>query len=299
MTQEKEDDPQPVSTEELAAEVEALLLPLGGRTALAACCIRPRPRSHPPAQRGPAGEHRRQEPALAEDTLILRADDVFPSASLIKVCIAIEVLRRAELGQLSLEERFDTAAELRVGGGGILDYLDSSTQFTLRDLCLLMLALSDNTASNFLLDLVGIGEVNETLSHLKLRHTRLARRFMDFDARASGRDNLTSASDMVALLTLLHANALPGAKLLREWLLAQRVADDLKAWLPPDTPLAIKTGELPNTGAGDGVFHAAGMLTGPVGEAIFCVLTAGWDDLPAAHIAVGNVLRALWCVWCT
>src|SRR5262249_2033191 len=141
-------------------------------------------------------------------------------------------------------------------------------------------------------------EVNETLGRLALRHTRLARRFMDFAARAAGRDNLTTASDMVALLALLHTNALPGAKELREWLLAPRVADDLRAWLPPDTELAFKTGELPNTGTRDGVFHAAGLLTGPAGTSIFCALTAGWNDPVAAHGAVGGVLRALWHAWC-
>src|SRR5262249_37580257 len=238
------DGPHPSAMEALAAEIETRLAPLGERTALAARRIGSRPLFLGAARRD--DEHQCEEPAPAEDTLLLRADDVFPGASLLKICIAVEVLRRADLGHFSLDERLDTSSEPRVGGGGILDHLDASTRLTLRELCLLMLALSDNTAANFLLDLVGMGEVNETLVQLALRHTRLARRFMDFAARAAGRDNLTTASDMVALLALLHTNALPGAKELREWLLAQRVADDLRAWLPPDTELAFKTGELPN-----------------------------------------------------
>src|SRR5262249_18899340 len=197
-----------------------------------------------------------------------------------------------------LDARLDTSTEPRVAGGGILDHLDASTRLTLRELCLIMIALSDNTASNFLLDLVGLDEVNETLGRLALHNTRLPRRFMDCTARAPGRDNRPPACDMVALLALLHTNALPGATELREWLLAQRVADDLRAWLPPDTELAFKTGELPNTGAQDGVFHAAGLLIGPAGSSIFCVLTAGWDEPAAAHSAVGGALRALWHAWC-
>jgi len=295
--QKKVVDPRPGSTEALALEIETRLAPLGGRTAVAVRRVGSRSLSLGAARRD--DKHHGEESVPAENTLLLRADDVFPGASLLKICIAVEVLRRADLGQLSLDERFDSSAEPRVGGGGILDHLDPSTCLTLRELCFFMLALSDNTASNFLLDLVGMGEVNETLGRLPLRHTRLARRFMDFTARAAGRDNLTTACDMVALLALLHSNALPGAKELREWLLAQRVADDLRAWLPPEAELAFKTGELPNTGAHDGVFHAAGLLTGPAGTSSVCVLTAGWDDLAAAHSAVGGVLRALWHAWCT
>ena len=85
-----------------------------------------------------------------------------------------------------------------------------------------MLIVSDNTAANVLLDLVGMGEVNESLSRMKLDHTKLARRFMDFEARAARRDNVTSAGDMLALLSLIQQNMLPGARWLRETLGAQQ-----------------------------------------------------------------------------
>src|SRR5262245_8106994 len=125
-------DPQPTSKETLAAEVEICLAPLGGRTALAAYRVESHPRSVGAARRD--HENRGVEPAPVErGTLLLRADDVFPAASLLKIGIAIEVLRRADLGQLSLDARLDTSAEPRVGGGGILDHLDPSTRLTVRE----------------------------------------------------------------------------------------------------------------------------------------------------------------------
>src|SRR5262249_43029289 len=91
----KVSSPQPSSTEALAAEIETRLAPLGGRTAFAVRRIGPRPLS-PSDQHRTHDKHQREEPAPAENTLLLRADDVFPGASLLKICIAVEVLRRAD-----------------------------------------------------------------------------------------------------------------------------------------------------------------------------------------------------------
>ena len=267
------DAPQDTSATGLTARIVALLEPLGGRTAIA-------------AQRfGPA-------PADAEASVSIRADEVFPAASLAKLPIAIELMRRADLGQFDLDERFDTASAPRVGGAGVLDFLDPSTRLTLAELCTLMLIVSDNTAANFILDLMGMGEVNETLSRLNLKRTKLARHFMDAAARASGRDNLTSAGDMLTLLSLIRGNALPGGRRLRETLAAQQSFSELtEGWLPASATLAHKDGAL------DGVVHDAGIISGPGGLAMYSILTAEQADVPAARVTVGRIVRLLWDEW--
>lgn len=290
----------PLTDSALTTAIAALLTPLGGRTAIA---VHRTPTATPPralpllSQRPPhddAHDHDRA-PAIRgreHDAVLLREHDIFPAASLSKICIAIELFRRAGLGQFDLDERLDTSAEPRVGGGGVLDYLHPDTRLTLNDLCFLMLGVSDNTAANFLLDLLGIGEINETLSRLNLEHTRLARHFMDWEARASHRDNLTTAADIATLLLLIRGNALPGARRLRDLLAAQQRADDIAAWLPESAQLAHKTGSLTDT------FHDAGILTGPGGSCVFCVLTTAQPDPPAARAAVGHITRLLWDAWC-
>ena len=161
------------SPDALAQTLDGLLLPLGGRTALAA-------------------QHFTGDKAAIH----LRADEVFPAASLAKLPIAVELMRRIDLGQFSATERFDVSDEPRAGGDGVLDHLDPAISLTLDDLCMLMLIVSDNTAANFLLSLLGMGEINETMSRLKLTETRLARRFMDLAARAAHRENTTAAGEM-------------------------------------------------------------------------------------------------------
>jgi beta-lactamase class A len=285
----------------LSARIAFILDPLGGHTAIAASRIaaasaRRLPTVPASADGAPApdasGDDPRSHAHPAGDTVLIRADALVPAASLAKLPIAVELLRRVDLGQFDLSERFDTTAEPRVGGGGVLDYLDPTTHLTLGDLCYLMLGVSDNTAANFLLDLVGMGEVNETASRLNLAHTKLARRFMDFVARAAHHDNMTCAADMHTLLGLIRSGALPGAHRLRDMLAAQQLGEDVVLRLPTTARLAHKTGTL------EDLFHDAGILSGPGGTCVFCVLTAAQSDVPVARAAVGAVVRVLWDTWC-
>ena len=271
--------PAPAGDDTLEARILALLEPLGGRTAVAAQHFGPLPGQLMTADNAAPG-------------VAIRTAEVFPAASLIKLPIAVELMRRADLGQYDLRERLDTSAEPRVGGAGVLDILDPQTRLTLGDLCALMLAVSDNTAANYLLGLVGMGEVNETMSRLNLTHTRMARRLMDTAARAAGRENTTSAGDMLTLISLVRSGALPGARRLRDMLLAQQSFSELtEGWLPATASLAHKDGTL------DGVVHDVGIVSGPGGVAMYGVLTAEQRDVPAARMALGSIVRLLWDEW--
>ena len=273
----------------IADDVAAILEPLGGRTACAARLFLPKTA---PNSRHSDDDHEPAPQAEADPHFTLNAEDTFPAAGLAKLPVAVEFLRRVDLGQFDLAERWDTSAEPHAGGPGVLDFLDPATQLTLGELCTLMLIVSDDTAANVLLDLVGIGEVNESLSRMKLDHTKLARRFMDFEARASRRDNVTSAGDILALLSLVQQNMLPGARWLRETLGAQQRFVELGAgWLPPEARLAHKDGLLSD------IAHDAGLLSGPRGTCAYCVLTAEQNDLPAARSAIGRIVRLLWNTW--
>jgi beta-lactamase class A len=274
---------------DLSEDVAAILEPLGGRTAVAARLFLPK---IAPDGRHSDGDHEAAPQTEADPQFTLNADETFPAAGLAKLPIAVEFLRRVDLGQFDLAERWDTSTEHRAGGSGVLDFLDPPTQLTLGELCALMLIVSDDTAANALLDLVGMGEVNESLSRMKLDHTKLARRFMDFEARAARRDNVTSAGDMLALLSLAQQNMLPGARWLRETLGAQQRFVELGVgWLPPEAKLAHKDGLL------SGVAHDAGLLGGQRGTCAYCVLTSEQDELPAARAAIGRVVRLLWTAW--
>jgi beta-lactamase class A len=256
-------------SEALAQSLDGILLRLGGHTALAAQCF-----------------------TRERATIRLRADEVFPAASLAKIPLAIELMRRIDLGQFTLGERFETTAEPHAGGGGVLDLLDPATLLTVGELCTLMLVVSDNTAANILLGLLGLGEINETMSRLKLEQTRLARRFMDMEARAAHRDNVTTAGEMLTLLTLIRGGALPGARRIADMLAGQQLFDELADWLPTVAQLAHKSGSLADT------FADAGLLSGPSDVCAYVVLTTNQTDIPAARVAICRAVRTLWDAWC-
>ncbi|PSR31588.1 MAG: hypothetical protein C7B46_16760 [Sulfobacillus benefaciens] len=102
--------------------------------------------------------------------------DVFPSASTIKVPIMIEVFRRVEEDHLSLDSLLTLRAEDQVGGSGILFDLTPGSAYSLRDLTTLMITVSDNTATNLLIDYLGVDAVNATMRRLGAHDTVLERR---------------------------------------------------------------------------------------------------------------------------
>lgn len=195
---------------------------------------------------------------------------VFPSASLIKVPILYEIMRQAAGGELSLEEEITVRSENRVGGAGILTELRPDIPMTIRELAHLMIVLSDNTATNLLIDRIGLEAVNRTLAHLGLSATILRRRMMDFEAAREGRENMTSAADMAQMLAILtNSTGVPPAygALMLDILKRQQVRDKLPFYLPEDIVIANKTGTLP------GFEHDAGILYLPTGAISVSVLT--------------------------
>lgn len=204
------------------------------------------------------------------DRLELNPDMVFPAASTIKVPIMYEIMRQASVGMIRLDAPLVVTDNFLTGGAGILKELRSGLTMTVRELVTLMIILSDNTATNMLIDLAGMDAINQTMSGLGLKLTVLRRRMMDFEAARSGKENTTSAADLALMFEIIHKNReLPqtyGALML-EILMRQQIQDKLPFYLPEERILAHKTGTLP------GVEHDAGILFLPGGPYIICVLT--------------------------
>lgn len=135
-------------------------------------------------------------------TVTYRENVIFPSASVIKVPIMIEVFRRVEEHQQSLDHLLVMRKEDQVGGSGVLKDLTPGTLYSLRDLTTLMITVSDNTATNLLIDFLGVESVNTTLRRLGCFQTELVRRLQRVPPdRATV--NHTTAYDTAHLMELL------------------------------------------------------------------------------------------------
>lgn len=158
---------------------------------------------------------------------------VFPQGSAIKIPILMEVYKQAGEGKFKLTDlRWVNKAE-QVGGSGVLVELgDHTSQLSIRDLAILMIVLSDNTATNMLIDLVGMENVNKTLAALGFTQTRLQRKMINSAASGRGEENLSTPAEAARLMELLY----------RGEFLNRQICDEILAILQKPKPGAIKSG---------------------------------------------------------
>ena len=172
---------------------------------------------------------------------------VVPAASTIKVPILVAALERVAQGACRLQEPIAFGPD-RVGGSGALSLLPSVMQLPLIETLRLMIALSDNDATNAVIRLLGFEAVGQTCRRLGLAQTYLRRTLMDLDAIAAGVDNTTCARDLAQVMARLRVGeALPEdeTRVALDLLAEQQFLDGLPALLPETTWHANKTGELP------------------------------------------------------
>jgi beta-lactamase class A len=132
----------------------------------------------------------------------LRADELFPTASSIKLAVLYELYRQADEGRIDLTEV--TRPPLpRVAGGGVLQDLGDRVSLTWRDLAVLMHVWSDNEAANLLIRRVEMGAVNRRLDALALPRTRLRRQMMDLAAAHRGDENVSTPRELARLAAIL------------------------------------------------------------------------------------------------
>lgn len=210
-----------------------------------------------------------------------------PSASLIKLVVMGEIMRRVREGSLSLIQRLTLNEGDRVPFS-ILTLLDAGNSYTLADLIKLMIVQSDNTAANVLIDLAGMEKVNEFSRGLGLRDTILQRRMMDFRAREEGRENYTTAADMGRLLEALYRGSLVDAESSRWMLDVMREQLDrsmMMLFIPDGTRVAHKTGEL------DRLDHEAAIVFTEKADYVFVALVWDAPDNNTSRLALGELSR--------
>lgn len=214
------------------------------------------------------------------DVLAINADMIFPQASSIKVALLIELLRQDQAAILKLSERVEVRKTQFVGGSGVLQsFGDGESSLSLHDLAVLMIVLSDNSATNILIDRVGRAKVNENMASLHLPQTRLERRMIDLDAERIGKENLSTPREMIALYDLLfHGKALDGkhtAIALEILKTPKDPATPLGKGLPSGVLIADKHGVLDGVRADSGIVLLDGR---PYAISVMTAYAADGDD---------------------
>ena len=129
---------------------------------------------------------------------------VMPTASLIKVPVLVALYAAVQGGRVDLANRIQYAEEHRCLGSGVLSRMTPGVEMTVRDAAVLMIIISDNSATNMMIDLVGLDQINATMRGLGLERTTIFRRLGDRETGLDARKmSVSTAGEMTRLLELL------------------------------------------------------------------------------------------------
>ncbi len=230
------------------------------------------------------------------ETFRHRADEPMPTASLIKLPVMVEVYQQAHEGKLKLTDPITLRKEDKVPGSGLLTaHFSEGASFPLVDAVRLMIAFSDNTATNLVVDKIGLPATAarmETLGFPNTKlHSKVYKRETSVFPERSEKFGLgsTTAGEMIGLLEQLHAEKLVSPEASQAMLEHLKKCDDKEKFprlLPAGTVIAHKTGSV-NEARTD-----AGIIFSPSGPIVVCVLTAKNEDKSWTAENAGNRLCA-------
>jgi beta-lactamase class A len=238
------------------------------------------------------------------ETVHHNADDAMPTASLIKFPVMLEVYMQVLEGKVKLSDMVTLRKEDMVPGAGILTYhFSDGATFPLRDAVRLMIVYSDNTATNLVLDKIGIAATGKRMAAWDCPTTKVNAKVFrgsttSIDPEATKKFGLgsTTAREMVSLLERVHHGKLVGADACKEMIGHLKKCEDktkLKRFLPAKVEVAHKTGSVSD------VKTDAGIIYTPSGPVAMCVLTANNEDKRfvddnAANILIGRMAKEVY-----
>jgi beta-lactamase class A len=225
------------------------------------------------------------------DHYYLHEDEVFAQASSIKVTVLANLYLQAQQGKLKLTDLYTVQSSDLVPDSDIMNGLTpGTTRVTLRDLATMMVAVSDNAATNVLIERVGMANVNAMLDSLSLTHTRLRRKMMDLEAAKQGRENISTPREMMTLLDAIYHDKLLGKDAKEDFfkVLSTNKSSFIPRELPPGLKVANKPGELEAVRNDSGIVFVEGR------PYIICVMTSFLRNERDGEDAIAKVSLETW-----
>jgi beta-lactamase class A len=240
------------------------------------------------------------------EEIAINADESFPMASVLKIPVLVEALRQVDAGKFTLDDRWALTVAEKNLGSGVLTFFDDGLLPTVRDLLTLMIIISDNTATDMVINRLGIGSITQTMRDLGLKDIHLPLTIRQIfesilpsadpmldpyemalshasftpPANAAGyskgaENNVSTPRDMTSLLEKIYkgrAASREGSDEMLRILLKQTLNDRLPRFLPPGTRVAHKTGTL------SGFRNDAGIIYVGDQDHVAVTIFSSWDS---------------------
>ena len=221
------------------------------------------------------------------ETFFSNEDEIFHSASMIKLPVLSCLYLEAENGNIDLDTKYELKKE-DVVEGGILPEFHYGSIFTLRDLANIMIVVSDNTATNILIDFLGFEKINKHIKeYLGMEKTELVKKLM-IPAKSPDIFNYTCALDILRFFDMLYFGKLVSKKAAKEMLnilSRQMFIEKIPRFLPDYVFTANKTGEV------SGTRHDGAIVKSNDFDFGMCVLTSKSDDVNKADDFISSLSR--------
>ena len=251
-----------------------------------------------------------------------QADDVYFTASTLKVPVLVELYRQASQGKVDLAKRMTLEDKLRVPGSGVMRELDNDLNLSVKDVATLMIIVSDNTATDMIYNLIGRENLNRTMQQLGLTKTKTPMSVRELlfnmaavkvddtpasfhkvseminkweidkncDALKEDKSDVSSPGEMIRLLEMVYRNEIMPEKYSQgviDILKRQKLNTVIPAYLPRGTTHAHKTG---------GVWSVrcdVGIVWGPNGPFTISLMVKRITDGTDNDSKLGKVAKAI------
>jgi beta-lactamase class A len=222
---------------------------------------------------------------------LLREDEVFAQASSIKITVLANLCLQAQQGKLKLTDLYTVQSPDLVPDSDIMGGLTPGvTRLTLRDLATMMVAVSDNSATNVLIDRVGMANVNAMLDSLGLTHTRLRRKMMDLQAAKEGRENISTPREMMTLLDVIYHGKILNKESSADFF--RMLSTNKDSWIPRDLPADLKIANKP--GSLEAVRNDSGIVFVEGRPYVICVMTSFLRNERDGEEAISKISLDAW-----
>ncbi len=282
------------------------------------------PASLPSQVEAIAARHHGHVTLFAEDlktgrTVAINPDEAVATASVIKLAILYETLQQIRSGKASWSDRLSLPKDDQVGGSGILQFFDTPLSLTLKDAVTFMIIMSDNTATNLVIDKLGLENINQRIRSIPLPNTVLYKKVF---RPASGEPTpdqkkfglgKTTARDMATLMTRFYHCDLGPPATARDLPLCTAALTMLRNQFYRDSiPRYIDEKIAPGTGDGVAVGNKSGalnqvrndvaLIAGKRGPIVLSVFTydnqdQSWQADNEAELTIAKIAKAIVNEW--